>query len=120
MVGQEGDRLTTTPRPKTATEIIGDGSPRVSGWTMTCLPCDSTWIGNAADHACRWQEDWRRDFWIRRLRWATTPAATLELLERGLEPLTVDGVEPLVDKPIARARMAELLGDRWLVSGDVV
>ncbi len=92
---------------KGATEIIGDKVPRCAAWEWTCLPCDSTWIGDAADHVCDHRADWRRDFWIQRLRWVMPAAARDELAV-------------LTDAPIARERMVELFGDRWKVESDAI
>lgn len=89
----------------TATTIIGDGVPRCERWTWTCLPCDSTWIGTASDHACRWAAEWRRGVWLHKLRWAL-PAATDE--QRAT----------IVDRPIARTEMVRLFGERWSVEHD--
>ena len=78
---------------------------RVAGWNFTCLPCNATWIGTAADHRCAHREAYRRTFWIRRLAFAKLGMPQVEL-------------ERLVDAPIARATMVALLGPSWAVEAD--
>jgi hypothetical protein len=76
-------------------------------WTWTCLPCNSTGTGDSATHLCPpGDHEWKRQFWIQRLRWAMPAATPVELAA-------------LISKPIARTRLAELLGDKWLESGDI-
>lgn len=80
-------------------------APQVTGWTWTCLPCNSTWIGSAVDHRCAHRKDYCRDYWIQRLRWVPALQAT-----------TVEERAAIVDEPMTRTRVAQLLGPSWLVA----
>lgn len=85
---------------------LPDLAPRVTGWTHACLPCNATWRGDVMGrergraHACGHALEYRRGFWIDRLRWALPEASTFELAA-------------VVDAPIARAELVRLLGERW-------
>lgn len=85
---------------------IPDTAPRVIGWTHACLPCNATWRGDEAGrdrgraHVCANAAEYRRGFWIDRLRWAMPKATALE-------------IAAVVGAPIARTELVQLLGDRW-------
>jgi hypothetical protein len=86
-------------------EANGPGPLAPQPWTWTCLPCNATGVGDAAKHRCSDAADWRRDFWIQRLRWAMPAASKDELAS-------------FVDKPIARTRLIEILGPQWAAERD--
>lgn len=69
-------------------------------WTWCCLACNYAGLTDA--HVCR-PQDYMRDYWTARLRIAMPTATRDERLA-------------IVTKPIARAELAKLLGDRWAPS----
>lgn len=107
----------TTPHHRPAANVFTDGVKRCKEWTATCLPCDSTWIGHPSMHVCSSQEGWRRDFWIRRIQWALI--AKLSAHEKRDQAKLAAEAAAIVDKPLTRDRMVELLGARWSVEGDL-
>lgn len=82
-----------------------DAAPHCARWTLACLPCNATWIGVAASHRCDHAQDYRRVYWRRRIRFGRPDATSAAL-------------EALVDRPIARALLVELLGPAWAVEAD--
>jgi hypothetical protein len=76
-------------------------------WTWACLACNATDIGSSVGHRCPPNNPtWMQDFWVQRLRWALPTA-------------TIDHVRSIVTRPIARAELAKILGDRWLPSESI-
>jgi hypothetical protein len=76
-------------------------------WTWACLVCNETWNGEKA-HVCPPNAGtWRRDFWIARIIWV-------------LSDMPRDEIAAIVDRPIARADLARMLGNRWQPQGDVL
>lgn len=75
-------------------------APTIAGWTWACLPCNATWVSGDVVHVCAHTEDYRRQFWVRRLRFAWPEA-------------TYDQVSALVDRPVARFELELLLGPGW-------
>lgn len=72
-------------------------------WSWTCLPCNVTGTGPApASHAHVLGDAFERrhSFWIRRLQWA-------------LRGETEEQIAARLNRPIARAELVELLGERW-------
>ena len=68
-------------------------------WTWACLPCNVTGDGDSSRHRCEDIQSWRRAFWIQKLRWAMS---------------SVEEIARIVDQPIDRTHLAELLGSQWL------
>ncbi len=75
-------------------------------WTWTCLPCNATGTGERSRHRCADSQQWRRDFWIQRLKWA-------------LPTMNRDDIAAIVDAPIARAELVRILGPQWAPDKDV-
>ncbi len=87
------DRLTTAKPP----------------WTWACLVCNGTGTDDGEGHRCQSSNaiaECSRTYWRYRLRWVLPNA-------------TDEEIAALVAKPIARTRIAELLGPSWLPSGGV-
>lgn len=80
----------------------GDTRPeQCPGWTWTCLPCNATWIGDAARHHCKAPLAYSRDFWLRKMQFAA-----------------VEHAEEVIQRPIAREQMVAWFGPQWSAEAD--
>ena len=75
-------------------------------WTWACLPCNVTGVGDPSAHRCSYVEEYRINYWVKRLRWAIQDSTPAQLAV-------------IVSRPIERWQIAKWLGPSWLASGDI-
>lgn len=83
----------------------GETTAYPDAWEWACLPCNVTGRGDSSKHRCTSVEEWRQNYWARRLQWSLRGASNTD-------------IAAILSQPIARTRIVELLGESWKSEND--